>query len=761
MDDGLMKSSATAEHAEAQIRKRRKVAVACDQCRSRKSRCDGIKPVCGECSHRRQQRSPCRYNLEHQKDPERDRYVGTLLKRIQDLERELILAKESRHVTKFLGSKGSSSFITTHHESNLETPGLEESATDGAVPKPVTASRDEELLMAVDAMGANSTMGEVGQGDDNRYYGSSSAVALMQHVYSAINHGSPTPTMLTSSGSPSNQKRVVNQPRLLTNDEVHNAKLFSRSVTDEILDCYWEKIYHLYPFVHKPTFMSAYVQIWRPEQSVDERITLNGGLGGSPAYGSRSVVFHCALNLMLALATQFMDMPLESRQRFEKCFADKAKSLCQVDMFDDGSLPVIQTLLLMTQYLQSTPHPNRCWNCIGIACRMAQALGLYIESPRTKEGLSLLDLEMRRRVWHGCVMLDAVVSMTLGRPLMLHKYRAVPLPSLLSDEGLIKPEIHSDTDPPFIHFFVQTLKLYQILADIIVHVYEEESVTIDNLGQRNRKGFEILQYVLAHDDLISTLEAQIPDHLHWERRDGHSLPADFTAVKILEQQSSVLVVRYLHLRVLLYRPVFTSFCQQVSKKGKLSAQPNTAAATITKASDLPLMVSKPLAIACVENSILLIEQVHLRAVSAATGAWWYNLFYARTAGIVVLLSMICEPIVESITSETLQAAWLKCQLTLSSMQKFSGAVGRCLQSLGRLHEHIVAYIDKGEPQQAHTSSNDLDRILNAQPASDATWNGSFIPLPTDIFGEGADFDWPGPEVSFFDDIFAFPDIGVP
>jgi hypothetical protein len=54
--------------------------------------------------------------------------------------------------------------------------------------------------------------------------------------------------------------------------------------------------------------------------------------------------------------------------------------------------------------LQSTFCAQRCWNCIGVACRIAQGLGLHVD--QTPAQKSSLGQEMRRRVWYACMMLD-------------------------------------------------------------------------------------------------------------------------------------------------------------------------------------------------------------------------------------------------------------------------------------------------------------------------------------------------------------------
>jgi hypothetical protein len=79
-----------------------------------------------------------------------------------------------------------------------------------------------------------------------------------------------------------------------------------------------------------------------------------------------------------------------------------------------GSLELVQTLLLTAQYLQSTQMWGMCWNLVGLAVRLAQGIGLHLNpSDSSKhsgaQSSSLLDEEMRRRVWGGCVTLDRYV----------------------------------------------------------------------------------------------------------------------------------------------------------------------------------------------------------------------------------------------------------------------------------------------------------------------------------------------------------------
>lgn len=746
---------------ESTPRKRRKIALACDQCRVRKTRCDGVKPVCGECLQRANRSDPCRYK-NAQTDPEQEEYVRSLHLRIHQLECANISLK-SRLKTSQSGDTGQAAGLTvTPVSENAAQHVFTNPAPQPAAPPPTRAHLQEEEVSPVDAMGANSTIEPDDQGHDSRYYGSSSTVSFMQQVYGTVLNGGTSSNSASQLGNPPRKNAVAKRDRVWVLQDMEQLSLLPRPLMDRALNCYWDRVYHLYPFIHKPTFMRAYEQLWQPNPSESELNTPEAGLGGSLEYGPHSTVFHCALNVMLALSMQFMDTPLDDRRKLEDLFAKKARDLCHLDLLDDGSLAVIQTLLIMTQYLQSTPFPNRCWNCIGITCRLAQSLGLYVETLQAVKRMSPLEVEMRRRVWYGCVTLDAVVSMTLGRPLMLSNSNHIPLPQAVDDEYLSSPDRQPAGHVSWVEFFVQTIKLYNMLAEVVSHMYTISPSRPANPSRNSEKstGFGSFAFIQEMDAAISAFEDGIPDHLHWERR--QRLPMHIKAVKVFEMQTSVLLARFLHLHILLYRPALTRYCQQVCAR-EVSKTPICEGMS-TRMSDVSLIVARGLTTACVDNSIHLIEQVHLRSTTAATGAWWYNLYYARTAGIVVLLAMICDSIIESAGWAKLAESWNKCKATLSALQVFSPTAASCLRGMEKLHQHILMYKHKqnleasmnfGVDLNASTTPRVGEEDLLPQPETIAH-RQPFEPINEELFEDLGNLDWPNYlEASMLDDIFSF------
>jgi hypothetical protein len=713
------------EHTEK--RKRQKVAQACDLCRSRKSRCDGAKPICGECAQRPNQRARCRYTSNINRGFEHAGYVSSLLSRIQEL--------ENRERDREIANVGLAPVLSHHAQVDPVTVVLPDSLKVLSV-VPLKESCPANEASSVDAMGADGHTKSTDQRKDNYFYGGSSAVSFMHQVRATIASRVSDSTSIAPVAFDEFPSRTLNHastswvPSMI---EEASLTLPSRSLVDEVIQNYWEKVYHLYPFVNKPVFVKAYDNLWAPETARKDLEHSIVGMLGSKSYGSTSIIFHCALNSMLALGAQFMDLPSHDRIKLGDLFAEKARKLCHIDLFDNGSLAMVQSLLLMAQYLQSTPSPSRCWNCTGMACRLAQGLGLHVESKEVHQRLTPLDVEMRRRVWHGCVMLDAVVSMTLGRPLMLYGSPLLPPPQHVNGEDTPDPQMPGHS---WLDFYNETIKLYRILADVIFHIYNQSSEQGEQSNKNN--SFDV---TLEIGDRISQLEAQIPDHLHWGKQRTLRMGTQ------IAQQASILETRYIHLRILLYRPIFIRFCGHVCAQEL--RQEVDGLSSDHSSTNISLSISQSLAKACVVQSTKLIDTVYQGLISGTSGAWWYSALYTRTAGTVVLLAMLCDILVEKAEPHILETAWSRCEEVFRLLRECSVAVETYQQGLDALYHRVCnmkrTHRDRG---RSSNSAPVEATINNAQQAFEFVDNMSEA-----AFMSTYDFDWPlGADTTLLDDI---------
>ena len=112
-------------------------------------------------------------------------------------------------------------------------------------------------------------------------------------------------------------------------------------------------------------------------------------------------------------------------------YFNSAKFLIQ-SSFTSPRSTTCQALLLMGYREIGIGAMTLTWTFIGMAVRMAQDLGMHRNAdgwrrpaqdrdPSFIPIFSASELEERRRIWFGCVLMDQYVSVYIGRPLMIYE----------------------------------------------------------------------------------------------------------------------------------------------------------------------------------------------------------------------------------------------------------------------------------------------------------------------------------------------------
>lgn len=253
----------------------------------------------------------------------------------------------------------------------------------------------------------------------NDYFGSSSTASLIRHLTQNPARGFDHPAAPNTPTQPpagsATPTRGGELPSLIQEDwtrsrlRVDNFFLPPRDLADHLLERFWDRIYCIYPFFDRGSFQNAYENLWVPRNEPGKNLSEQDiGLGNRLNSGNTSIVFICALNIVFALGCHFADIPVAEREPLAHTFFLRSKQHIGLDMLDLRNVGVVQTLLIVALYLQSTPYPHRCWNSIGVACRLAQGLGMHEAQMYALKGP--LEQEIHRRTWHGCVMMDKYVS---------------------------------------------------------------------------------------------------------------------------------------------------------------------------------------------------------------------------------------------------------------------------------------------------------------------------------------------------------------
>lgn len=122
---------------------------------------------------------------------------------------------------------------------------------------------------------------------------------------------------------------------------------------------------------------------------------------------------------MLAIGYRYADRTRPDVQAFatpdgESLLHEEAKRLVDHELQMPGGIPSLQSLLLLGDLECGVGRYNTGWLYAGMACRLIFDLGLNRQI--SQAGQSRLDMEVKRTVLWGCVVLDRFWGLFLGRP---------------------------------------------------------------------------------------------------------------------------------------------------------------------------------------------------------------------------------------------------------------------------------------------------------------------------------------------------------
>ncbi|PWY91629.1 hypothetical protein BO94DRAFT_513932 [Aspergillus sclerotioniger CBS 115572] len=506
-------------------------------------------------------------------------------------------------------------------------------------------SRENKNLLT--AMGITPNRSISPSESQNEFFGDSSVASLLRQINVSV-------TSKPASAATPSSPRMAEK----SDSAVNPYDLPSRQIADYLLECYFDKFHTLYPFIHRPSFLRAYHNLWEPKAVTDVESLTRIGFGLSDP-GVQSSTFLCALNIILALGCQFSQLNHATREATSEEFFQRSQKYLSIVTMDKGDLALVQTLLLTATYLQGGESPSKCWNIIGLACRVAQGVGMH--SLKADRNRSSAEIQMRRRVWHGCVMFDLASSMMLGRPPMTYS-SPVPLPEALDDEYLHSPQLPRNHGVSRAEFYIQTLQLHTILRKILLEVYEplENSSPPYPLDYLKTDNYHA-QTLMKLDAELLAFKSQIPTALQWNKQ---------SASDQFRRESSLLRARFLHLRTLLLRPTLVNFCREGRMPNTLD-HPSTGEQHTALESKISLDFSLSCSTYCVETAIELSHLMNEISRTELASVWWYSIFYTFTAGVVLILAQTSSALEPNFTKQRLHDAWQSCTDCLETMGSYS------------------------------------------------------------------------------------------
>ncbi|KAL3418309.1 C6 transcription factor [Phlyctema vagabunda] len=471
------------------------------------------------------------------------------------------------------------------------------------------------------------------------YLGATSSVvplrALLSHGQNAV--GNP--------GSPNGRS----DPQMFSNSILSTMNPSDIS-QNTFIDAYFQFYHTQYPFVHEGTFRAQYN-------------------GNSPRPKGQS--WPILLNTILAIGAWSIG---DDDSTIDDVFYNEVSRLCMdSSVFESGNLALVQALLLLSNYTQKRNRPNTGWNYLGLAVRTGLSLGLHKEFPKWE--ITLLQREIRRRVWWGIYIFDSGASITFGRPILLPELGImdacevmnIPEESLTTTTDSLPGEIE---EPTIYSSLIAQSKFHYTVKGLYNRLISHPEPTAQEL--------------LDLEKPINTWEESIPSYFQ-------------TDSPGVQSNNSLLLARYrLHwrswnVRIVLFRPVILRWAAKPWKSN------NNA---FSETQDEIMCRQR-----CLENARLTINSISdymLNNISSRLGTW-YMLYFLFQAGLIPIIYLMTDPTNSDAPSWLDDIRATKNLLTYTSA--YNQLAARCLEIVDRLCSPVL---NDPEPEVMLQSSEIFD-----------------------------------------------------
>ncbi|KAH7029734.1 fungal-specific transcription factor domain-containing protein [Microdochium trichocladiopsis] len=586
--------------------KRQRVALACNPCRARKSRCNGARPRCDLCER---MAFECVYET-----PASAANVIVPKDAFADVESRLHVLEEmvKRH-NELLTSKSISSVASSislgHNVVNLKQHAQEleveqEDDTDG---------------MAI------SFVDEKDQG----FFGPSANISFMRIILRSMLAASPMSYAGTDDPAP-------------------------EDVTEQLLQEYFSNTGMLFPYIHETSFMDTYRQA---------RLSAFAGV-------RRTWLALLNIVLAIAIQADASRPDTSLAAADAELFFCKARNLCGTHMLRSTTLETVQYLLLSTQYLQGTQHAVQTWTMHGLAVKTALSIGLHSGAAsakfapvecemrkRTWYGCIVLDRSLSMTFGRPSAIPEEYVWLDL--PMPIERDREGGLSALFFSATITLYRILGKIIASVYGHNIEHEDLSA--SDLITRIIQLEQ----DLDQWRIALPKALAVCSSSSAASAGAQQQpysgIPDEPSPASFSSSTPPSSLSASsQQVDKLRNILTLRYLNTKLLLLRPILiNTLCARflLDKPGgggilsdrPISAQhPAGSPGGEFHTGPLGYMQNSYMMTSCFRAAVESISIVH-EAVTRPElgrhmlGAWWFTLCYAFNASLTVLGTLLLLP----------------------------------------------------------------------------------------------------------------------
>ncbi|KAI0376012.1 fungal-specific transcription factor domain-containing protein [Hypomontagnella monticulosa] len=480
-----------------------RIAQACDRCRSKKIRCDGIRPCCSQCAN---VGFECRTSDKLSRRAFPRGYTESLEERVRQLESEV------RELKDLLDEKDEKidmlSRIHDHRQSSIGSAGS---------PRVVEQKRDANTPAKEDVFRVQASPLLLGvENSDSYFMGPSSGRSFIETFKRKFQeNGKPC-----SDFNPEAFLHIQGCYPLVAKPPAQSMKVPPRLFSDRCVNIYFQEWAPLFPVLHKPTFLRLYEEFVADSEKVKNNHKV------------------AQLYLVFSIAALSSDHP--DSEQIAACEAQWQRALDAVIM--DNTMNTLQCLVLALMYCTIRADYKRLQHYKGVAVGLSHRLGLHQSQKRFSFGA--LTIETRKKVFWTLYTLDCFSAAMLG------------LPKLLKEDD-IHAEYPSDTDDEYVteKGFQPTLpgeytrlssalalfRVSRILANVLETIYPAAT------------SYELsLREIGSLDEALSDWSENLPTHLRL------NFVQDKPSTDITGSRSPILALAYYYIRALIHRPAVGS-----------------------------------------------------------------------------------------------------------------------------------------------------------------------------------------------------------
>ncbi|OBT59366.1 hypothetical protein VE04_00474 [Pseudogymnoascus sp. 24MN13] len=479
-----------------------RIAQACDRCRSKKIRCDGIRPCCSRCAN---VGFECKTSDKLSRRAFPRGYTESLEERVR------VLEGETRELKDLLDEKDEKIDMLSRMHNNRRISNSPLSSSPVVVEKPADSPQNKDDTFRVQAVPLQLDSDV----SDSTFMGPSTGRTFVDAFKRKLRDSGKSCSGYNLGTFLAPREEFV--PRRSSPD---GPNIPPRMFSDRCINIFWQEHAPLFPVLHKPTFLRLYEEyIADPEQMVDDQKLAE-------------------LHLVFSIAGFSSDLP--DKDHIARCEEQWRRSLNALLM--DSTLGTLQCLVLACLYCSQTGQYKSLQTYKAIAVALAQRLGLHQSQKRFSYGA--LTIETRKKVFWSLYTVDCFSAASMGLPQLLQDSDIETEYPLPIDDEYVEERGYLPTLPGESSKISSALALFcasRILSKVLQSLYPAN--TSKDLS---------LNTMTALENELTEWSEQLPPNLKL------TFVQDKPSTDVTGNRSALLSLAYYHIRGLIHRPAVGS-----------------------------------------------------------------------------------------------------------------------------------------------------------------------------------------------------------